>query len=313
MININAKIEYGGESLTSQKRTMYFLMTLLVFAWGLEYVFVKDALTVLDPLTLLFYKYCIGFLTVLVIKLKTEGKSLIHKKDIPLFLLCAIFGEIGYFFFEYSAMDYLPVSLITIILAFVPALSIIVESVLYKKKVTKVLWIGILACAFGVILIIGVDYHLLFEGRIIGYFLAFGAVVAWNLYNFVTASLHTKYESATLTLNQILCTVLLISPYAIANTPAAEQITPSIIGGMLYLGIISSGICFMISVKSIHILGPTPTAMFSNFLPITSTFFGWLFLKEAISVMQIIGGTIVIAAGYIVIKEKGRVEESTHD
>lgn len=296
-----------------QKRTMYVLMTLLMFAWGLEYIFAKRALEVFEPITLLFFKYCIGFLVVVMIKIRRDPKSLIRKKDIPIFVLCSLFGEIGYFAFEYTAMDYLPISLITIILAFVPALSIIIDKAVFKKKVTPAMGIGIALCIAGVVLIIGVDYKILFQGRIVGYLLAFGAVTTWNLYNFLTASLHNEYSSVSLTLNQLVVTVLLSWPYAFTHMPEKGAVTAAVIGGVVYLGVLSAGIGFMIQVRALHILGPTITAMFSNFLPVTATFFGWLILGETISLVQMLGGIIVIAAGYMVIKEKGKVEEICHD
>jgi len=123
--------------MDAQKRNMYLMMIVLVFAWGLEYIFAKQALTVMEPLTLVFFKYLIGLVVVLLIKLRAEGKSLMRVKDIPLFIFCAIFGEIGYFYFEYTAMEYLPVSLITIVLAFVPALSVLIDKAIFKKKITK--------------------------------------------------------------------------------------------------------------------------------------------------------------------------------
>jgi drug/metabolite transporter (DMT)-like permease len=288
---------------------MYLLMTALVFAWGLEYIFAKQALDVMEPLTLVFFKYLIGLMVAMIIKLKMEGKSLIRKKDIPIFLFCALFGEIGYFYFEYSSMQYLPVSLVTIVLAFVPALSIIIDKVLFKKKATKKMAAGILLSVIGISLVIGVDWHILFQGRIIGYLLAFGAVITWNLYNFLTASLHGRYESATLTLNQIICSLLLVWPYALTHLPQNGTVTPSVVWGILYLGIFSTGVGFIIFVRSLLILGPTVTAIFSNFLPVTTTLFGWLILNETILPVQMAGGIIVIAAGYIVIKEKGRLEE----
>ena len=49
--------------------------------------------------------------------------------------------------------------------------------------------------------------------------------------------------------------------------------------------------------------------MFSNFLPVTATFFGWMFLGESIGVAQIAGGVIVVVSSCIVIREKGRLEE----
>ncbi len=299
--------------MESQKRNMYLLMVLLVFAWGLEYIFAKRALVVMEPLTLVFFKYSIGFVVALIIKLKAEGKSLMRKKDIPMFIFCAIFGEIGYFFFEYSAMDFLPVSLITIVLAFVPALSIVIDKAIFKKKITRKMTIGILFSVVGIALVIGMDYRILFQGRIIGYLFAFGAVILWNLYNFLTASLHERYESATLTLNQLICTLLLIWPYAVTHFPEPGTVDTVVLGGILYLGVISTGFGFLVQVRSLHILGPTVTAIFSNFLPVTSTLFGWLILKDTILPVQMLGGAIVIAAGYLVIREKGRLEEFTHD
>ncbi len=296
-----------------QKRNMYLLMIILVFAWGLEYIYAKQALDIMEPLSLVFFKYLIGITVPLIIKLKAEGKSLIRKKDIPLFVFCAIFGDIGYFYLEYTAMDYLPVSLITIVLAFVPALSIIIDKAIFKRKITRVMAAGVLISTVGVALVIGVDYQILFQGRLIGYLLAFGAVITWNLYNFLTASLHERYESATLTLNQMICTLLLVWPYALAHLPDRGTVTWGVVGGILYLGLLSTGIGFIIFVRSLHVLGPTVTAIFSNFLPVTTTFFGWLILKETISPVQMAGGAVVIAAGYLVIKEKGRLEELSHD
>lgn len=284
-------------------------MLFLVTAWGLDYIFAKQALALMQPMELLFLKYGVGIVLIFILKLKEGGRMLFKKKDIPIFVACSILGEIGYFFFEYTAMDYLPVSLITIILAFVPGFSIIIERIVYKRKATRLMAFGIVLCILGVALVIGVDYKILFEGRLIGYLLAFGAILTWNAYNFITASLHESYDSLTLTFNQLFCSLLILGPYALFHLPPAELVTPAVVGGILYLGILSAGVGFIIQVKSLHVLGPTTTALFSNFLPITATFFGWLFLKETISPIQIIGGIIVIAAGYVVIKEKGNVEE----
>jgi drug/metabolite transporter (DMT)-like permease len=292
---------------------MYLLMTALVFAWGIEYIFAKQALDVMEPLTLIFFKYFVGLAVCLAIKLKTEDGGLMRKKDIKLFVLCAIVGEVGYYYLEYSAMGFLPVSLVTIILALVPALSIFIDKVMYKKKATGKMAGGVILSILGVVLVIGMDWHALFEGRLVGYLLALGAVIAWNIYNFLTASLHENYQSATLTLNQIICSLLLSAPWALAHLPDPGKITAGVVGGVLFLGIVSTGIGFIIYVRSLDILGPTVTAIFSNFLPVTTTLFGWMILKETILPVQMAGGAVVIAAGCLVIREKGRLEELPDD
>ncbi len=292
--------------MNTEKNKMYLLMTFLVFSWGLEYSFAKHALEAFEPLTLLFFKYIIGVILLMALKLKIEGKGFIKKEDIPIYAICALCGDLGYFYCEYKAMSFLPVSIITIILAFVPLLSILVDRVLYGRKTSVKMLTGIIVSIIGIGMIIGVDVSYFAGGRLIGYILAFGAVVFWNVYNFVTASLHHKYDTITLTLNQIICALLMVWPFALAQPPDWSLVTPSVVVGVLYLAIVSTAICFAIMVRALSVLGPTVAAIFSNFLPVTSTFFGWLILKETIMPIQMLGGIIVVAAGYFVIKEKGR-------
>jgi len=275
----------------------------------MDYVFAKHALEVLEPMNLLFLKYSVGALLMLAIKLKIDRRTLVRLKDIPFFILCSLTGEILYFFCEYTAMDYMPVSLITIILSFVPAVSIIVDRIVYKRKFSIKMVVGVLFCIFGVSVVIGADFRVLLQGRMIGYLLAFGAVLSWNAFNFITAKVQENYSTVSMTFNQLFCTTLLIAPYAIHTMPSIESFTPGVIGGIIYLGLGSAGFGFLIMVRGLRDLGPTISAMFSNFLPVTATFFGWLFLHETVGFMQLVGGIIVIISSCIVIAEKGKMEE----
>ena len=295
------------------RKTAFLMMCGLVMLWGLDYVLAKKALEVLAPMNLLFLKYSTGLLLMLAVKLKVDRKHWVRPKDIPLFVLCSITGEILYFFCEYTAMDYIPVSLITIILSFVPAVSIIIERVVFRKKFNAKIVAGVLMCIIGVAVVIGTDFRELLSGRAIGYVLAFGAVISWNMYNFLTARLGEGYSGVNLAFTQLCCTVLLVMPYALHTMPPTEDFTPGVIGGIIYLGFGSAGIGFFIMVNGLKVLGPTVSAMFSNFLPVTATFFGWLFLGQVIGISQLIGGVIVIVSSCIVIAEKGKMEERSND
>ncbi|MDD6310454.1 MAG: DMT family transporter [Firmicutes bacterium] len=284
-------------------------MIFLVICWGFDYVPAKLGLEILTPMCLLFYKYILGVPVAIIIKLITKSKYILRVKDIPMLIACVICGDILYFFCEYRAMDYIPVSLLTIILAFVPMVSIIIERIVFKIKANRVMIIGIAICIVGVILVIGSDLSILFSGRAIGYVLAFGAVLAWNGYNFITMHID-GYDSTSLSINQMMCTLLIIWPVVIPNMPPIESYTPAIVAGLLFIGIIDSGLGFVIVVNSLQKLGPTTSAVYSDFMPVTATIFGAIFLGESITLVQLIGGLIVISAGFIVIKEKGKLDEA---
>ena len=180
--------------MKNERQTMYVLLVGLIILWGTDYIFAKLALESLTPFSLLFFKYVSAALLVFIVKMKTDRGTIIHKKDIPAYFACVITGEIAYFHCEYTAMDYLPVSLISIIIAFVPVVSVITERILYKKKTSGKIILWIFVCIFGIVLIIGVDIELLLSGRLTGYLLAFACVFFWNAYNFITVSLHDYYN-----------------------------------------------------------------------------------------------------------------------
>ena len=287
-------------------------MTLLVISWGFDYVPAKLGLEILEPMSLLFLKYSFGLVTLLIIKfIITRNMVLPKLRDIPIFLLCGLFGEILYFYCEYSAMDHLPVSLLTIILGFVPVISVAAERMIYKRSPNRVIIIGIGFCILGIIFVIGSDWHIIFEGRAIGYILAFGAVISWNIYNFITASEKLqKYDSATLSCTQLICTLCLCAPMAWHSMPPMAEITTTVWAGIAWIGIVDSGFGFLIMVYGLQKLGPTTSALYSDFMPVSSTFFSAVLLHETITRLQVVGGIIVVIAGFFVIREKGRLDEA---
>ena len=292
-----------------KKRLTFILMFVLVFMWGLDYSVAKNALEVFRPLNLMFFKYLGGLIVITAIKVAAERRFTVRKKDIIFFVLCSLTGQVLYYFCEYTAMEYIPVALITIILSFVPIISILIERVFFKTKMSVRIITGLVVCVIGVGLVIGADFKSLFSGRALGYLLAFGAVISWNMYNFITARISRTYTELTMAFDQLLCTVLISLPYAAAVMPPAEEFTPQIILSLVYLGVGSAGTGYIIYVRGVKYLGPTISSLFSNFLPVTSTFFGWLILGQSLGVMQIAGGMIVIVSACYVIIEKSRLQK----
>jgi drug/metabolite transporter (DMT)-like permease len=283
-------------------------MCLIVLIWGYEYVVAKSVLLVFSPLQLVFMKFCLGFLMISTIKIISDRRFFFRKKDIPLLILCALVGELIYFACEYGAMDYLPVSVITIVLAFIPAVSVITEYLLFKTKANFTIVFGIIASIVGVALVIGGDFRAFLSGGVIGYLLIFGAVFSWNVYNFMTKGLTKTYKPLDLTMYQTFCTALLALPFLIHNCPPPELWTIDIWTGLLFIGAISEGVGFVIYVNAIHVIGPTPCSVYSNMLPVATTIFGWILLGEHIGPVQIAGGIIVMASGFVVIWQKGKLD-----
>jgi len=268
----------------------------------------KSALAVFAPLALVNMKYTLGFVVLFAVKCCVDRRFPLRKQDIPIMALCAVFGQLLYFACEYGAMSYLPVSLISIVLAFVPAVSVLAEFLLFRRRANRKVVIGMAVGIIGVVMVIGGDFSGIGPGAAIGYLLSFGAVICWNVYNFVTTRLTNQYKPFDLTIYQTCCTALISLPFLLRNMPDWSLVTGEVVLSLCFLGLICEGIGFIIFVNALAKLGPTPVAMFSNMLPVTTTFFGWLLLGEHIGALQLAGGAIVVACGVLVLREKDRLD-----
>lgn len=298
------------EQVKKKNIKAHVLMCLLVTCWGFDYVAAKTSLVIMTPMTLLFCKYIQGFAVMLIIKLAQRNKNLVRLKDIPFFIACSLVGEILYFNCEYNAMDYMAIPIVTIMLSLIPVVSILVEWALFKKKPVMGMIIGIIICIMGVVLVIGVDFRTLMSGTMIGYLFCIGAVLSMNVYNFITSSLQ-KYDAVTLTFTQMICTLCMITPVAVHNFPSFSEFTPAIWGSVIWLGVMNSGFGFLVMVYGLKELGPTISAVYSNFMPVTSAFFSFMILHEVIAPLQVLGGVIVVASGFYVIREKDKLDRIT--
>jgi drug/metabolite transporter (DMT)-like permease len=291
----------------ASKRATYLMMGMLVFLWGLDFIAAKAAVDVTAPITIIFLKYFPATFVLLAIKLIKNRRFRLRKKDLPFFILCAIFGDVLYYASEYSALEYLPVSIVSLVLAFVPAISIVTEIFIYKRLPIFAVVLGIVASAIGVGMIVGADYHELLSGKLVGYLFIFGALISWNIYNFITERLSANYDAIELSLYQIAGATIFSAPYALFHMPSVSaMMAPKFLMAIIFLAVISGVIGFIVYVNSVAVIGVTPSALFSNMMPVTATFFGWLILNESITPLQLAGGIVVIAASAVVIylKEK---------
>jgi drug/metabolite transporter (DMT)-like permease len=285
----------------------YALMTLLVCLWGLEYIIAKRALEVFDPLTLVFFKYGVAFVVLAPIRFILRRDIEMRKKHIVPLFVCALFGDVIYYTAEYQALSYVSVAVLTIILSFVPLLSVLIEWAFFGRRPNPLMIGGVFACVFGIALVIGIDLRQL-GGAPIGYALGGAAVLSWNIYNFFTEKLSEAFRVLDLALYQIACTLILMAPYMIANPPVFASVTLPAIFGVLYLGVVSCALGFFVYVNAISVLGATSCALYSTFMPVTAAFFGWALLGETLRPLQIAGGALVIASAVLVLRQKGLLD-----
>jgi drug/metabolite transporter (DMT)-like permease len=92
---------------------------------------------------------------------------------------------------------------------------------------------------------------------------------------------------------------LLIAP-ALAAFPPAAAPTPGILALVVALGVVCSGIAYLLYFRLIEDIGAAPALTVTFLIPLFGTLFGWLFLDEVVGWHTLAGGTVVIVGTALV-------------
>jgi drug/metabolite transporter (DMT)-like permease len=82
---------------------------------------------------------------------------------------------------------------------------------------------------------------------------------------------------------------------AIPFLGTVEPDRPGFLGfSLFYSGVLSTGVAYALWNRSVRTLGPARTATFSYLVPVVALTVAWWFLDESPTLLQIIGGALVI-------------------
>lgn len=273
-------------------------LSLAASIWGGMYVVSKYVLNFIPPITLVWYRYVIGFMTLFValkyVEHKSNNRVKISFKD---WLLVAWIGFIGYFvsislqFIGTRLSDAHTGSLIT---SATPAFIVLFARIILKEQLTLRKILALFISTVGVIVVIGwdVDEGSYFLGRII----LVGAALTWALLSVYVKVVSKRLSSLVITTYGILFALIFTTPSMLweAKNNIIFINEPLIIWGILYLGVVSTGIAFFLWNKGMELMDAGIGSLFFFFQPVVGSFLGWLLLNEHLSLNFFIGALFIL-------------------
>jgi drug/metabolite transporter (DMT)-like permease len=283
-------------------------LSLAASIWGGMYVVSKYVLDYVPPITLVWFRYFIAlFVLFIVLKMvhrKQKQKNKFEKKD---WLLFAWIGFIGYFVsisFQFIGTKLSDAHTGALITSATPAFIVIFAYFLLKEKITVKKIISLILATVGVIIVIGFEAKL--GDYVIGSIVLVGAAITWALLSVYVKIATKRFSTLTVTTYAILFAFIYTSPVMLWEIQSNEIHLNStlIILGILYLGVISTAGAFFLWNKGLELMDASIGSLFFFFQPVVGSFFGWLLLKEKLSVNFFIGGTFILMAVLIVTIQK---------
>jgi len=268
--------------------------------WGGMYVVSKVVLYVVPPFTLLAMRLILGILSLgIVIALRPKA-NLTTRQAWQIFLV----GFVGYgvsLGFQFVGTKLSTASNGALVTSATPAFILIFAPFLLLEKTTTRRIIALIISTLGVLAVIDPRNAELSPVLFWGNMSLLAAALTWALYSVLVRKVTQTADVVTSTAIMLaggLPTGLLLSTWEI-KTQGIGTITWGIFGGILFLGIISTAIAMFLWNYAFAEL-PAAAASLTFFAqPLVGSFLGWMFLKETITPLFLIGG-VLIAIGLVI-------------
>lgn len=290
-----------------KKYQVWILLILCVLFWSGNYIFGSLVVMELTPVGLVFLRWLIASIILLVLSHKLEKpdwKEVIRQW--PKILGLAVFGVTGYNMLLYYALSYTSPLNAALVNSFNPGLMALVSAIYLKEKVTKYHIFGIIISFLGVLIVLTKGHILqtLTTDYNKGDLLIIAAVICWTLYSMIGKKL-TSVPPITSTGVSGLVSALFLFPFAMNTGVSYLNMSTFALVAVIYIAIFPSMLSFVLWNIGVREIGAAKTGIFLNLNPVFTALISWAMGRE-ITWVQIIGGIFVFTGVYITTAFKGK-------
>jgi len=279
-------------------------LSLAASIWGAMYVVVKVVVEVVPPLELVWIRYMIAVLALGLIGIAMKQSWEIAKKDWLFIFLIGLIGNTISIVTQEMGTMLSTAQMGAIITATTPAFMVVFARLILKENITMKKCLSIVLATIGVGVIVG-------NGRIevtqqLGGIYLLVAALTWALMSVFVKKVPSHYSQIVVTTYSSMIAVILLTPFVIPRLKDLDLtsiLQPTISGGLLYLGIISTAGGFLLWNKGLQLMNASSGGLFFFFQPIVGTFLGWLLLDETIGLSFWLGSLFIFSGVFMVIRE----------
>ncbi|AIQ52231.1 DMT family transporter [Paenibacillus sp. FSL R7-0331] len=280
-------------------------LSLAASIWGGMYVVVKHVVEVVPPLEIVWLRYMIAIVALLIIGIVTKQSWRIAKRDMLLILMIGLIGNTVSILTQEAGTMLSTAQMGAIITSTTPAFMVLFARIILKERITLKKALSIILATTGVGVIVGtgsIDPSLRLGGISL-----LVAALTWALMSVLVKKVPGQYSQIVVTLYSILVAFAGITPFTVSRLPRLDlqaMLHPSIWGGLLYLGIISTACGFLLWNRGLQMLNASSGGLFFFLQPVVGTLLGWLLLGEQIGLTFWTGTAFIFIGVLLVVREK---------
>lgn len=274
----------------------YLAAFLTIFIWGTTFTSSKILLQILTPFELLFMRFAIGYIGLILLSLG-RGIPFLGKREAQ-FALAGITGVTVHYLAENIAVQYSMASMVGIIKSISPFFIALISSlVLREKKLGICFTAGFIIVMAGIIMVNtgdAAESGTVSAGNIWAVFSAF----MWAVYSVIIKKMERiPYGIIAVTRRIFFYGILFMIPFFPVfgfQADIREIVKGTALLHLLFLGIGASAVTFLSWNTAVKILGPVKTGVYIYFTPVITAVVSAIWLKEPVTAWTLCGIVLIL-------------------
>ena len=280
------------------------LVILAAFFYGINVVISKTAYSEgADPMFVLAARFFIASIMFWTYSLLSGGREKVRASKEQLKILLVIGGIVyaGFSMFYYNSINYIPVSLASVIFYLYPVIVNLFMIKILKERMAQKQLFALIMATVGCILMV---WSPVSNFNVFGILLAFGACFSFSTHLILLGSRFSEKLNSldSLTVTTYITTTATITLIAVAlvtdSFPA--YVTPKAWIAILASAFFSTFLSNLLFFTGIRETGSSKAAILSTLEPVVSVALGVILLKEILTLFQFSGVAMIIVAVLII-------------
>lgn len=280
----------------------------VIFIWGINFAVLKAALGAMHPHVVNLFRFSISTVVLGALYL-TSDRPAHHGLFTPLReygrQIIAL-GLLGYLFYQLCfiiGMDHTTAGSAALIMASAPLWTATIGYLFGFERLTRRAWGGLVLTLVGTLVIVlggakKIDFG---NDTFFGNVMMTCAAVLWGGYTAFNRPVSRHVSPTAIAFFGVLTALPFLTAIGLPYLPSVawQHVDAWVWFAILFSGALSTGLAFVIWNTAIKSTGPSQTAVFGNLVPVVAVVSGAVLLGEAITAVQVAGGTLIIGGVFL--------------
>lgn len=268
----------------------HFIALFTILVWGTTFISTKVLLTTFSPIEILFIRFVLGFITLLIFYPKLLAFTTWKRE--ALFAFCGFTGVTLYYLLENIALTYTQAANVGVIVSISPFFIVILSHFLTKKSsLSRHFFIGFVLAIIGIMLISFGSATVNLNP--VGNLLAVIAAIIWAAYTIGVNKINTfGYHIIQVTQRIFFYGLLLMIPIFVfsgSSVHLKDFNSPVILANFAFLSFVACAVCFISWNYATKLIGPVKTSLYIYLIPVVTALTAMFVLHEVITAQMTIG------------------------